>query len=190
MTDDEPDHCNTLLHHLLQHRSEIFAYIRSMVRNTHDAEDLFQDVALVVVKTGAAQNSSIENFRAWAKTVALHRVQRFFSERQKARARSLPVEEMVGVAEAAFQEYNPPLSEIEGQQEALRECMEEVPVPTRDAIRMRYADGREYRDIAGLIGRTEAATRRLVSRTRLALIECVQTRLTQRVWKTSRGRSS
>jgi len=183
MNDAADETGNMLLQQLLTHRSEIFAFIRSLVRNTHDAEDLFQEVALVVVRTGAQREADIGNFRAWAKTVALHKVQRFFRERQKARSRQLPVQEMVELAEEAFRDHSPPVHELEGQQEALRNCMEQLPEPLRDAIRLRFSEDREYQEIAGVLSRTEAATRRLVARTRLVLLNCMQGRLADAVWK-------
>src|ERR1041384_7866207 len=58
---------------LMKHRSELFAYLIASVRNTHDAEDLLQDVSLAA-STSWAQYRAGTPFLAWAREIARRRV--------------------------------------------------------------------------------------------------------------------
>lgn len=49
---------------LMKHRSYMYAYLLSVVRNPHDAEDLLQEASVVALRR-ADQHASVTNFKAW-----------------------------------------------------------------------------------------------------------------------------
>lgn len=79
------DDANDTLRRLLACRGEIYGSVRAVVHNSHDAEDLFQETAVVVLREAAGQR--IENFRAWAKEIARRRI---FEYLRRRRARRCP----------------------------------------------------------------------------------------------------
>ena len=68
---------NDNLKNLLAYRWELFGFIMSLVRRTDAAEDIFQEVAAVVVER-AAGAEPIRDFKAWAREVAHRQVLKHF----------------------------------------------------------------------------------------------------------------
>jgi len=86
----------SLVQELLTYRAELFGFIRALLRNTHDAEDLFQEVSAVVLREASASGEPIRDFRAWVKEVARRKALEHYRARRACRAAGLPVEEMAG----------------------------------------------------------------------------------------------
>lgn len=61
--------------------------------------------------------------------------------------------------------------------DALRECRSELPDHGREMLTMRYEGGMSFSDIARRTGRTAQAVQRAVSRFRMALRDCISTRM-------------
>ncbi|MFT5131293.1 MAG: RNA polymerase sigma-70 factor (ECF subfamily) [Rhodothermales bacterium] len=64
-------------HLLLEHQHQVYGFILALVRNQKDAEDIFQDVCVVLWERFDTFTLGT-NFVAWASTVACFRVQKFF----------------------------------------------------------------------------------------------------------------
>ena len=58
-----------VLQAFLEQRDRLFAYIFALVRHMADAEDLFQEVSLVIMKKGQ-EGVDVENFGAWSREIA------------------------------------------------------------------------------------------------------------------------
>ena len=59
------------------HTSQVLAYIRVLLLNWHDAEDLFQETCLVLWQKFDEFEPAGENFLAWALRIAEHKVMDF-----------------------------------------------------------------------------------------------------------------
>jgi RNA polymerase sigma-70 factor (ECF subfamily) len=162
---------NDNLKALLAYRWELFGFIMSLVRRTDVAEDIFQEVATVVVERGAGAEP-LRDFRAWAREVAHRQVLKHF--RDDPARRSVPLPEMVDAAAQAYAEEAP---DADAEHEALRGCLEEIPAKTAELLRQRFVSDREYDEISRLAQASEAAVRRAVARARQALLDCVRRRL-------------
>ena len=64
---------NDRLKDLLAFRSELLGFIRAILRNTADAEDLFQETCRIILEK-SDQTGPIVDFRAWAKEIARRQV--------------------------------------------------------------------------------------------------------------------
>jgi RNA polymerase sigma-70 factor (ECF subfamily) len=167
----------SLVQELLTYRAELFGFIRALLRNTHDAEDLFQEVSAVVLREASAGGEPIRDFRAWVKEVARRKALEHYRARRACRAAGLPVEEMAGLVADVYRSHDPAPFDLAEEYDALRACMQQMPEHVLRLVRLRYLGDQEYGAIARSVQRSEAAIRRMVARARLSLMDCVQRRL-------------
>jgi len=165
-----------LLQRLLEYRSELFGFIRSIVRNTHDAEDLFQEVSVAIVRQ-AGSAKEIRDFRAWSKEVARRLVMKHYRQLKTRSAVLVPTTEMAELMEHIYTTHSPSHDALVEQHDALERCMDAMNVNTAALVRARYADDQPYDRIARSVCKSEDAVRRAVSRARLALVDCVRRKL-------------
>jgi len=165
-----------VLKEFLAFRSELFGFIRAVFRNTHDAEDVFQEVARIVLeKTG--EGAQVLDVRAWVKEIARRQVLQRFRSLRARKTSGVPTEEMAELAAAVYLRHSPSPNDLTDELDALRECLGRMPEPNARLIRRRYAEDEEYDALARAVRKSEAAVRRLVARLRLMLMDCVRRRL-------------
>ena len=156
---------------LLSHRAMLLGYIVSIVRDPDLAEDVFQNVAVVVLdKAGAVANDA--EFPAWARRVA--RLESLTALRKRKRAPELLDQSVLEMLEdhwAATETAPAPA------RKALRECVEKLSPYARQLIRMRYVDDLSAQDVADRLNRSPNTIYVALSRTYRHLAGCVQRRL-------------
>jgi RNA polymerase sigma-70 factor (ECF subfamily) len=162
-----------LLKELLQHRGELYGFIRAIVRRHHEAEDLFQEVALVIARK-AQEGAEIRNFSAWAKEIARRKVRQFYRESRDRKEVNLPVEEMAEAVCELSEAAHTASDDLRRRQEALRDCIGRLKRDMREMLHRRHAGGEAYARIAAHFGKTEVAVRRATARARLALLACMR----------------
>jgi len=162
------------LERLLRYRRELFSFIRALVRNSQDTEDVFQEVARIIVEKSSLE---VDNFEAWAREIARRQALAYFRKKRTSSRRFKPVEEMIETVSAAFAGNPVAPEESTDRYEALRACLQKLGESARKLLRMRFEEDREYAEIAGSTGRNEGAVRRAVARARKALADCVFARL-------------
>jgi RNA polymerase sigma-70 factor (ECF subfamily) len=65
----------------------------------------------------------------------------------------------------------------ESLHDALAECRGRLAAHAREALSMRYDEGKSFGEVAGVLGRTVAAARELLQRTRVTLRTCIAERM-------------
>ena len=158
---------------LRQHHAALYAYALACVRSHHDAEDVLQDVA-VVVTASADKLADEAGFLPWAREIV--RRCALAHGRKARREPTLDPELLQRLAEAAdrVERARPTPT----QQELLHACLDGLPAESRRLILMRYdgsAAGAE--DLARRLGRTVQAVYAQLKRIKAALRECVERRL-------------
>jgi RNA polymerase sigma-70 factor (ECF subfamily) len=167
---------NDLLKQLLRHRWELFGLIRSIVRNTAAAEDVFQEVSTAIVgRPGDVKD--IQNFAAWAKEIARRQALKYLRDNPARREVSVPADEMIEMAAQAFSESEDEPADASAEHDALRECLKSIGSKAAQLLTLRFVTGLEYGHISRDLRLSEAAVRRAVSRTRLSILDCVTRRL-------------
>jgi RNA polymerase sigma-70 factor (ECF subfamily) len=166
MTDDQQD--------LLQgHRPKLMAYLLHLVRDPHDAEDLLQELSVIVLEKPDLLTRAGDVF-AYLRGVARH----LAAGRLGAKVRS--GEKLRKWTEWAW-ENDPDNGSADDdrvrQIEALRRCREKLPETSRRMVSLRYDRGLEVRAVAEEVGSTVGAIKVALLRIRLALARCVQSRL-------------
>jgi RNA polymerase sigma-70 factor (ECF subfamily) len=164
------------LKELLGFRSELLGFIRAILRNPADAEDLFQETCRIILEK-SRELPDIVDFRAWAKEIARRQVLQHYRTLRTRKTSTVPSEEMAELASDVYRKQAPTPEELAEESAALRACLDRMPERQRHLIRLRFIAGQGYDSIARAIQGSEGSIRRMVARTRLLLMECVRRRL-------------
>lgn len=159
---------------LMQHRRALHSYIFICVRDSHQAEDLLQEVAQIALES-IGELRDPDRFSNWLFGIARRRVLQHV--RRTARERVLPADIIETMATEA-QDLNS--RHFVDREAALRECLEKLPDHSRNIIMQRY-DGSVERvdDLAKRLGRTIQATYGVLKRIRRKLAGCVEGKLSE-----------
>lgn len=144
------------------------AFVRSLVPTLADANDVMQEVALVLWRKFADYDSN-EDFRRWAFGVAKFKVLAW--QRDRSRDRHVFGEDMTEVLAGEAAERVDSLAE---KREALRACLEKLPPDQRQLVDSAYASGSRIDDLAATMGRTAMTLYKKLHRIRLALVDCTR----------------
>lgn len=169
MTDS--DRQEEFLRLFLQHRVQVTAYIRSMVPNQADAEELFQDVAAVLWRKFDDFQLGTR-FDHWACRVAHNHILTFF--RRKRRDVLLFGEHVMGEIADELVRTNDVWTD---RREALDACLKTLPPRSAELIQHRFQAASSNRSLAQQTGRSESAVSRALNRIYMILLECIRKRL-------------
>jgi RNA polymerase sigma-70 factor (ECF subfamily) len=158
---------------LMKHRTALYAYVLSGVRNHADAEDVLQNVSLAVVQS-YEQLRDTEAFLPWSLEIARRRMLEHY--RRSRRLRSLDPELLEQLAEAAIRvEAREPAS---NHQAALQACLEGLPPTSRTLMLERYeGSAGGIAELAARLQRTVQSVYAQIKRIKVALRQCVERRL-------------
>lgn len=154
-----------------RNQGRILAFVRALVPDPTQAEDVFQSTSLVLWRSFATFRRDAE-FLPWAVGVARHQV--LVHWRTKRRDKHVFSEELLLELAA---ETESGIGEIDRRQRALEACVSGLPPRQRDLIRMFYGENRSAGEIATSWNRTVHAVYKALATLRRALLECVTTRL-------------
>lgn len=158
---------DTVVAFLLRHRLRLVAVAAGIVRNPHDADDVFQQVVLSALESRSQLNDP-EHLLAWAVRAVRHRA--IDSARRK---------HFGGLSDRVLDlleaEWGDPSGSVPSDRaEALWGCLEKLTPAARTLMKLRYFDGLPVPLIADRMGRTTDAVYQLLSRTHRALRSCVE----------------
>jgi RNA polymerase sigma-70 factor (ECF subfamily) len=158
---------------LMQHRTALYGYIFSCVRNHTDAEDIFQETSMAAVDSFAKLRDS-DAFFPWAVEIARRRV---LSHIRRSQRTTIVAPELVPVLAEAAERVSAHCC-LRERTDALVECLEALPDQSRDIITMRYS-GRAgaVERVAEKLGRSMQGAYSLLKRIRYALRDCVERKL-------------
>jgi RNA polymerase sigma-70 factor (ECF subfamily) len=165
---DEP-----LIKQLLKHQSLFMGYLVAMTRDLGAAEEVFQNVAVVILEQGARE--PIRDFHAWAKEIVRRQALHYLRDRSQARQRSMAPELIEGLS--LVLEESPMEATPAGDREALAQCLKTLPPRSRRIMALRYEKQWSFEEIGETLESSGQAIQRALSRIRRSLHDCVQTRL-------------
>ena len=150
----------------------LYAYIRTLLGSCAGAEDVLQEVNLVLWRK-AQDYDGRGQFLTWACHVAYLQVLAHLKRCRR--------DKHVYFDEAVLADLAVPLAHqvesLEERVEALRHCLEQLVPEQRRMITARYADGGSVQKIAGELGRSAGSVRVALHRIRVLLLACVQRQL-------------
>jgi RNA polymerase sigma-70 factor (ECF subfamily) len=159
---------------LRREQGRLFAYIHSLVRDLNDADDLFQQTAVILWRKFAEYDSA-RPFFTWAAGVARFEVANFLRTRGRSKLYfSDELNLMLVEAHSALAE-----DQWEGSRQALSDCMARLRQRDRELLVECYADGASVSEVARRQGRASQSIHNSLRRIRRALFECVRRTLAQ-----------
>ena len=149
----------------------VSAYVSSMVPDFQQAEDILQDVAVVLMKKFGYYDEK-QSFIAWALGVA--RLEVLSKKRAYARSFISFHNDILEKVEHAYAEMAP---ELETRKRALTLCIKEISDEPGEILKLRYLDGLKPAGIAKKVGIAVNAVRTMLHRIRNKLRACIERRL-------------
>ena len=159
---------------LRQNQSQLFGYIHSLVRDLHDADDLFQQVTLILWKKFDDFDPA-RSFLAWSCGIARLEVCNFL--RVRGRSKLYFSDQHILLLIAAHNEMSHDESEARGR--ALEKCIGKLRDADRQLVLDCYADSSDINRVAEQMGRSSQSIHNSLRRIRRALFECVRRTLNQ-----------
>lgn len=163
----------TVVQQLLRDRVRITAVALAVLRNSHDADDVFQQVMLVAVE-GKEAFREPEHLGAWALRAARHRAI------DQARKRQLQVLDEAALDAIEAHWARAPAGDGSARADALGRCLDALPARHRELLRLRYDAGLDGAELARRLNRSTDAVYQTLSRLHRRLRECVETHLGRR----------
>ena len=147
------------------------AAIRAMVADAYLAEDVLQEVFVVVMQQHE-QFAAGTNFGAWAREIA--RRVTLAQLRKVGRYPAVLDPETLDLLEGGF---DTPRDTWEDERAALNECVAALPEESRKVLNLRYVTNAPLAEISAAVGRSGDGIKALLKRLRQSLAECVNGRL-------------
>lgn len=155
---------------LLGERLALTAYIASVTRDFHLAEDIFQEVCVKAVARGG-EFESAHHVMNWARMAGRNRAIDVLRARE-GRYEGLS-EEMLAALAADW----PAREHAEAAQQALAHCLEEITPNNRELLRLRYFERRSGAEVAAAMSRKLETIYQALARIHRSLGDCVRRRL-------------
>jgi RNA polymerase sigma-70 factor, ECF subfamily len=150
----------------------VAAFIRTLVPDFSEADDILQRVAVALVRKFDDYDSS-RPFAAWAIGMAKWEVLAY--RRERALDRHVFFAE--GLIDRIADSYRHLSEERSPKREMLAKCFDRLDTRAREAIDLRYAKNLRTLEIAQEMQMSDSAVRKLLSRARVSLRDCVDRRL-------------
>lgn len=151
-------------------QSRLYAYILSLTGDREQAREVLQETNLVIWRK-ADQFEEGTNFIAWAFQIARYQV---LAYRQKIARDKLVFDDALldGMADIFAEDES-----FDARQDALAMCIEQIAPNHRNLLRIRYTDGLSVKEMSAQLDKSANAIAKLLHRTRLALLKCIEARL-------------
>lgn len=165
-----------LIRQLLRHQSLFMGYLMAMTRDLAAAEEIFQNVAVVVLEQGPKE--SIRDFYAWAKEIVRRQALHYIREKiqTSTRVRAVAPELLEGLS-LVLEEGSREPAESRAERDALAECLKDLAPRSRQMMTLRYEKHESFENIGEALDASAQAVQRALSRIRQALQACVKSRL-------------
>jgi RNA polymerase sigma-70 factor (ECF subfamily) len=162
------DH-NTLMRVMMRDRAKLFAYIWSIVRDVHLAEDVLQEVSLLALdKSQVIENEQV--LPAWLRTTCRFRALRALENKHR-----LPTPLDDHLLDQLDQQWGKTDGQTPGDLiDALRDCVAKLTPRARKMLRMRYADGMSGSDVADAAGIKADSVYKSLGRIHRTLADCIR----------------
>jgi RNA polymerase sigma-70 factor (ECF subfamily) len=155
-----------------QHSLRIYGYIRTLVPNYQDANDVFQNSSCVLWKK-YDEFTPNTNFFSWACQIARYEVLTHYRKKSN---QHIFTERVLDELATEVETHSDQLSL---RAEILAKCLEKLSLSDKHMIRARYHIGLKMNEIAKSLSISTASAYRLVSRIHDQLFRCVERALSR-----------
>jgi RNA polymerase sigma-70 factor (ECF subfamily) len=152
-----------------QHDRWLFAYLVSLLGNSAHAEEVFQEVCVVLWREYEKFQLGTD-FVRWVSVIAHNQVHRF--RRQQRRVGPQLSDAAVDLlAQDAVERAGL----LESRRDALRNCLDKLSSKDRQLVQHCYSDSRvTFKKVAEILGRPVNTVYKALNRIRKALYECIE----------------
>ena len=155
-------------HVFAQHYGWLQTYVLVLVGNRSDAEEVFQDVCLVLWKKHEAFDVST-NFMKWASVIAHYEVRRFRRTQSKV-AKPLSDEILAILATEAVERAD----KLPEKRTALQKCIKKLKEQDQELLERCYSDASiTIGEVAQMIGKSANTLYKAMNRIRRSLHDCI-----------------
>lgn len=158
----------------IQHQPRLYAFIRTLVFNRADAEEVLQETASVLWRrfdefTPGTPGTPGSHFDRWAFAIARNQI---LYLRQKLRRDALMLHD--DLVETLADQVADDSDRLDAFREALSVCVTGLDAADRDLLARRYDSDTTNRAVAAALGRSESAVSRALHRIYRVLFECIR----------------
>jgi RNA polymerase sigma-70 factor (ECF subfamily) len=151
----------------------LYAYIRSLVRPWAEAEDILQEVNVLLCQK-AREYDGRGQFLTWACRIAYFQVLAHLKRRQRDKHTYFDEAVLADLAERLANQ----VEQVDGRLETLRRCITRLSPEHRQMIATRYERGGSVQKVAEETGRPTGSVRVTLHRIRMLLLQCMERHLT------------
>jgi RNA polymerase sigma-70 factor, ECF subfamily len=158
---------------ILENRTALYGFILAQVPNAHAAEDILQDVCMVISQKWATYDPQ-RSFRSWAFGIARNKILQHYEREKRSKIVLLDSDLLEQVA------VNPNWDrEDSAEKETLRECMKKLSGKVRFMLRLHYFENLTAKAMSLRMRWGARSISVALTRARTALMECVDAKLSQ-----------
>jgi len=161
---------------LLENREVIVAFTFALTRDAYAAEEIFQNVAVVILDE-AGRGTQVNEFLPWAREIVRRKVAEYYRKQSTRKLKEQLAGSMTEVISSLFDEEALSAETLRARREMLSACMEKLSGRAREIIQRRYQDDLSIAEIAEAVAWDGASVRVALTRARKALGECVDLKL-------------
>lgn len=154
-------------------QAEVWQVVMFAMRDVEGSADLVQQT-FVNAYFALDRYQSGRSFGAWVRGIARNLVREELRRRGRECRRYAAFQKHLEVVSSDDQRAD---EHEQALREALARCRDELSLPARRALELRYERGLGFADVAEALERTVAAARQLLQRVRLQLKNCIEQRL-------------
>ena len=158
-----------IIRRLLRDRALLLGYIRSLGLDEHLAEDVFQNVCVVVIEK-SDQAKNWDHFGAWVRTIA--RFEALNASRKQRKTAQLFDERTLDILDQHWKQYDE-LRDEQDRAAVIQRCIERLTPYARKLLRLRYQEGMRGADLAEAVHRKVQSVYVALSRAHKAVAACV-----------------
>lgn len=152
-----------------QHDRWLFAYLVSLLGNSAHAEEVFQEVCVVLWREYETFQLGTD-FVKWVSVIAHNQVHRF-----RRQARRVGPQLSDAAVDLLTDDAVERAGLLESRRDALRTCLEKLSSTDRQLVQHCYGDSRvTFKRVAQILGRPVNTVYKALNRVRRALYECIE----------------
>lgn len=159
------------------HKQKIYALLHRLAGNADDAQDAFQETLFKAIDK-IDQFRGEASFGTWLYSIALNEARALHAKNKNVELK--PIEDYLPGYRAGGEhdhggfrlfDWKDPHQALEAEElkEIMDQVISELPLTYREAFVLRYIEELPVKDVAKMIGQSEAATKSRILRARLAL---------------------
>lgn len=153
---------------LMQNQMRIYAYILSMVRNYHDADDILQNTVKTMFEK-YEDSRPINNFVAWGIQIANFKI---LDYRKKKSNSNIPYDNQL--FDKFVSVVKDELKYADNRMDKLNQCLKRLKPRARKLVELRYYQDLKPRQISSLLGLSITNVYKSMGRIHGQLLDCVK----------------